>query len=48
MAGAEGVLLDTGNRFPELAFETVNHGGVRIDRDFTRGYGVVLVYRGHW
>jgi hypothetical protein len=48
MARQEGVLLDSGDRFPEMAFETVAHGRVRIDENFFRGYGVVLVYRGHW
>jgi len=48
MARADSALLDTGDRFPDLAFETVNHGRVHIDRHFSQGYGVVLIYRGHW
>ncbi len=48
MARAEGVLLDTGDSFPSLTFETVDHGQVHIDESFSRGYGVVLIYRGHW
>ncbi|MCF8109507.1 MAG: hypothetical protein K9J81_11025 [Desulfohalobiaceae bacterium] len=48
MAKADGPLLDTGDRFPSLTVETVAHGRVRIDEHFTRGYGVVLIYRGHW
>ncbi|MFO7885333.1 MAG: hypothetical protein R6U68_10955 [Desulfobacteraceae bacterium] len=48
MARAQGVFLDTGDRFPSMTFETVEHGQVRIDEDFTRGYGVVLIYRGQW
>lgn len=48
MARQEGVLLDSGDLFPEMAFETVAHGRVPIDENFARGYGVVLLYRGHW
>mgnify|MGYP006275733631 FL=1 len=48
MARAKGPLLDTGDRFPSLRFETVEHGQALIDEDFYRGYGVVLIYRGHW
>jgi hypothetical protein len=48
MARREDGLLDSGDPFPEMAFETVAHGRVRIDESFTRGYGVVLIYRGHW
>lgn len=48
MARADGALPDTGDRFPSLTVETVAHGQVRIDEHFTRCYGVVLIYRGHW
>ena len=48
MARAEGTLLDTGERFPNLSFQTVEHGQVQIDDNFFQGYGVVLIYRGHW
>jgi len=48
MAYQEGSFLDSGDRFPEMAFETVAHGRVRIDESFARGYGVVFLYRGHW
>jgi len=48
MAWQEDVLLDSGDRFPEMVFETVTHGRVSIDENFARGYGVVLLYRGHW
>lgn len=48
MARAEGPLLDTGDRFPSLSFDTVEHGQAQVDEDFCRDYGVVLIYRGHW
>ncbi len=48
MARQEGILLDSGDQFPEMSFETVAHGQMRIDEHFIRGYGVVFVYRGHW
>ena len=48
MALAPGTFLDTGDKFPAMSLETVDHGQVRIDDDFIRGYGVVLIYRGNW
>lgn len=48
MARAQTAFLDTGDRFPDMTLETVGHGQVGIDEDFTRGYGVVLIYRGNW
>ena len=48
MARADGPLLDTGDRFPTLTVETIAHGRFQIDEHFSRGYEVVLIYRGHW
>ena len=48
MARVEGKLLDTGEPFPGLSFDTVEHGQVQIDDHFSQGYSVVLIYRGHW
>ena len=48
MARASGFLLDSGDSFPALAFDTVKHGRVTLPDGFGDGWGVFLVYRGHW
>jgi hypothetical protein len=40
--------LDAGDRFPALAFETLNDGRLELPEAFGNGWGVLLVYRAHW
>lgn len=48
MARASGSLLDTGDTFPTLEFETVTHGRIALPDAFRGGWGVFLAYRAHW
>jgi hypothetical protein len=41
-------ILDSGDAFPELAIDTVEHGRVALPEHWGDGYGVLLVYRAHW
>ena len=48
MARAGAFLLDSGDKFPQLAMETVRHGPLRLPDAFGPDWGVFLVYRAHW
>jgi hypothetical protein len=40
--------LDSGDAFPRLALQTVNHGEIELPAHWGDGYGVLLIYRAHW
>ena len=48
MAREGAVILDSGDKFPALAFETVAHGRLDLPDWFGAAWGVFLVYRAHW
>ena len=48
MAREGTFILDSGDRFPALSMETVNHGRLTLPDVFGDGWGVFLVYRAHW
>ena len=48
MARANSAILDSGDRFPQLTFETVAHGRLTLPGAFGDGWAVFLAYRGHW
>lgn len=48
MARATTNMLDSGDVFPPLEMQTVNHGPVKLPDWFEGNWGVLLVYRGHW
>jgi len=48
MARQGTVILDSGDKFPALTMETVQHGHLRLPDAFEGGWGVFLVYRAHW
>ena len=48
MARAGSFILDSSDKFPTLSMETVNHGALTLPGAFGEGWGVFLVYRGHW
>ena len=48
MAREGSVILDSGEIFPTLSMQTVNHGRVTLPDTFGGGWGVFLVYRAHW
>ena len=41
-------ILDSGERFPDVAIDTVAHGRVALPEGFGDGWGVCLIYRAHW
>ncbi len=48
MAREGTFILDSGDKFPALAFETVAHGRLDLPDWFGDAWGVFLVYRAHW
>ena len=48
MARETGPTLDSGDRFPTLTMETVQHGRLTLPAAFDGGWGAFLVYRAHW
>lgn len=40
--------LDSNDSFPKLSMQTVDQGPVRLPDFMAGGYGVLLIYRGHW
>ncbi len=48
MARAGTTILDSGDRFPQLTLTTVNHGRLAVPEALGDGWGVFLLYRGHW
>ena len=48
MAREGSFILDSGDTFPALTLETINHGRVRLPDAFGDGWGVLLIYRAHW
>ncbi len=48
MARAGTHILDSGDRFPDLGAETVQHGRLTVPEFFGGGWGVFLLYRAHW
>ena len=41
-------LLQNDQRFPDLEMPAIGGGVLRLPGDVAGGYGVILVYRGHW
>jgi hypothetical protein len=48
MSHSNGKILDTGNAFPEMTFETTRGVTTRLPRDFGIRWNILLFYRGHW
>jgi hypothetical protein len=48
MAHEKDVLLDSGERFPDLDFNLVDGGKMSFLRDTGGQWRVLLIYRGHW
>ncbi len=46
--GTAPMKLDTGDTFPEFALSDLDDEQVTIPALFGDGWGIVLVYRGHW
>jgi hypothetical protein len=40
--------LDTNDMFPNLELELVSGEKLKLPEGIGTGYGVVLIYRGHW
>jgi peroxiredoxin len=41
-------LLENDQTFPDLEIPAVGGGILKLPRDLTGSYGVILIYRGHW
>jgi hypothetical protein len=48
MARSGSFILDSGDPFPALTMDTVGHGRLTLPEAFGEGWGVFLIYRGHW
>jgi hypothetical protein len=48
MAREGTFILDSGDKLPALAFDTVAHGRVDLPDGFGDDWGVFLIYRAHW
>lgn len=48
MARENDRILDTGDFFPEMEFDTVSGEKIVLPRDFGQRWNVLLFYRGHW
>jgi hypothetical protein len=48
MARAGSAYLDTNDRFPNLELQLVSGEKLKLPEGIGEGYGVVLIYRGHW
>jgi len=48
VARASSRILDAGDMFPTLDMQTVGHGPLRLPDGFGGGWGVLLLFRGHW
>lgn len=43
-----GTPLDSGEALPRLTVSTLDHGELVLPDHFGDGYGLLIVYRGHW
>ncbi len=41
-------MLDSGDAFPKIEIAKVGGGSISLPDEFSGGWGVVLLYRGHW
>ena len=48
MARIGSSYLDTNDMFPQLELQLVSGEKLKLPKDIGEGYGVVLIYRGHW
>jgi len=48
MARTGTVLLDANDRFPEMEMQLASGERLKLPEGTGKGYGVVLIYRGHW
>jgi alkyl hydroperoxide reductase subunit AhpC len=48
MARVNAHILDSGDTFPDLEMDSVDHGRIQLPEHFSGGWGVLLVYRAHW
>ena len=48
MAREGTLILDSGDKFPALAMQTVAHGSIRLPDGAGSGWRTILFYRAHW
>ncbi len=48
MARTGSTFLDSGDMFPQLELQLVSGEKLKPPDGIGEGYGVILIYRGHW
>ncbi len=48
MARVGSAYLDTNDLFPQLELQLISGEKVKLPKALGEGYGVFLIYRGHW
>lgn len=48
MARTGSAYLDSNDRFPRLELSLVSGENLRLPEGIGEGYGLFLIYRGHW
>lgn len=48
MAREEGKILEPGDMFPEMEFESIKNGSIVLPRDISGKWSILLFYRGYW
>jgi hypothetical protein len=48
MARIGSVYLDTNDVFPQMELRLISGERLKLPEGIGLGYGVVLIYRGHW
>jgi len=48
MARIASASLDTNDMFPQLELQLVSGERLNLPEGIGEGYGVLLIYRGHW
>jgi hypothetical protein len=48
MARTGSTFLDSSDMFPQLELQLVSGEKLKLPDGIGEGYGVILIYRGHW
>ncbi len=48
MARSSSLILDQGSAFPQMEFQKVEGGIIRLPDDWSGSWALLIAYRGHW
>jgi len=48
MVRTGSAFLDTNDMFPQLELQLVSGEKLKLPEGIEEGYGVIIIYRGHW